>query len=501
MQIRGLNPDVGGNGDKRVFELHYKQLMPLGLDDVSLTLTIRPEESFGGLALNDREAVENLVASMSGINLATDQSLGEFEIGRNDANEYVLRGPAGRARNRFADLDELGGILDAHRRLRQIASLNGNDPDRLPDYRTLEVRLRPFRQQVPCADGIWDPAPKGEVQDIPLCHAWYVEVENLNSSIPLHLAALVLSSDGSSFAIPGSAQAALGVTAFDQDHQVLGAGPPVRVVEQVMAIGSTEPLDLNAILAGSAGAPDGSFWTISTQSYRVVANSSFLARDELSQREYTIKNFDIRPYLPDDDASILSRFLRKADSMARSSALDGYDYKQHGWDKANDQENLAEGIDCSRAIWFAFTRAGLPYNDDDDYLATAEMVSTDSAMKDEFDVCPLNEDHQIGDILVYRSESEGDGHVVAVIDPDERIAWGSHGWDGNVKKKLALEPDTGVEYQKIRIKQDWQRWDRSDMELKQCWRYRRLDQELLDGRGSSGSQALAVTCTESDCEL
>ena len=122
-------------------------------------------------------------------------------------------------------------------------------------------------------------------------------------------------------------------------------------------------------------------------------------------------------------------------------------------------------------------------------------------MSDQFDACPLDEDYLIGDILVYRSSERGDGHVVAVIDTEKRVAWGSHGWDGNVKAGLALEPDTGVEYQKIRVKQDWQRWDRSDMTLRNCWRYRRFSEERAAGRADAGSRILSVNCSESECRL
>jgi cell wall-associated NlpC family hydrolase len=143
--------------------------------------------------------------------------------------------------------------------------------------------------------------------------------------------------------------------------------------------------------------------------------------------------------------------------LAWAAGEDGFGYKQHAWGRPTDDENLQLGIDCSRSIWFAFTRAGLPYNRDDRYLTAAMMVSDNTLMTDEFESCSVDPNLQIGDILVYRDDTRGDGHVVMVIDPEKRIGWGSHGWDGNAKV-LPVEPEKGVEYQKIKFKSDWERW-------------------------------------------
>jgi hypothetical protein len=246
-------------------------------------------------------------------------------------------------------------------------------------------------------------------------------------------------------------------------------------------------------------------WTMTSIGVRVEANQRFLQPRSPSSpiltREYTLKHFDIRPYLPDDSSTALSAVLHKADSLANASVTDGYGYKQHDWSGPTDEANLKLGIDCSRAIWFAFTRSGLPYNRSDRYLTTSSMVGKDSWMADQFDQCPVDEDFKLGDVLVYRSDDprRGDGHVVMVIDAKKRIAWGSHGWDGNGLTP-GVEPDTGVEYQLIKYKADWARWDRKDMSLKGCWRYRRFEAEAATGRGLPGMKALqATSCDESSC--
>jgi hypothetical protein len=240
-------------------------------------------------------------------------------------------------------------------------------------------------------------------------------------------------------------------------------------------------------------------------SFRVEANSRFLEPTpstplSASSREYTLKRFDIRPYLPDDPSTALARVLRTADALAKASPSDGYGYKQHDWSGSSDAANLKTGIDCSRAIWYAFTRSGLRYNREDRYLDTSLMVSGQSWMSDEFEQCAIDGDYALGDVLVYRSNDpqRGDGHVVLVVDAQKRIAWGSQGWDGNGRTP-GVEPDTGVEYQLIKYKQDWARWDRSDMALKMCWRNRAFAADARTGRGLPGASALESSCDERVC--
>jgi hypothetical protein len=155
---------------------------------------------------------------------------------------------------------------------------------------------------------------------------------------------------------------------------------------------------------------------------------------------------------------------------------------------ATDEANLEKGIVCSRAIWFIFTRAGIPYNSENRYLSTAMMTDSDSMMSQEFERCD-SERFRIGDILVYRDDERErpNGHVVMVIDPGKRIAWGSHGWDGNEGKR-------GVEYQLIKHKKDWRRWDRKTMYRKACWRHRLFSVQAETSRGLPGISALKSAC-------
>src|SRR5690606_24421835 len=260
-------------------------------------------------------------------------------------------------------------------------------------------------------------------------------------------------------------------TVFNASGETFRGTPPLDTRDQILVFGTQErnPVAWHLLTqtAASRGAPQAgagtlhraldrylrpgargaapvqesrpTTWTMSAIGVRVEANSRFLqpavsGTRVVNPREYTLKQFDIRPYLPDDPNSALGAVLRTADSLARASAEDGYGYAQHAWSEASDEANLQVGIDCSRAIWFAFTRSGLPYNRDNRYLPTSMMVGADSLMSDEFEQCPADDGFQLGDILVYRSDSDdperrNTGHTVMVIDPEKRIAWGSHGWD------------------------------------------------------------------------
>jgi hypothetical protein len=186
--------------------------------------------------------------------------------------------------------------------------------------------------------------------------------------------------------------------------------------------------------------------------------------------------------------------LTAADTLARKSIKDGVPYKQHPWSKPTDAENLKDGIDCSRSIWFAFTRSGQPYNQGSAYLTTAGMVGSASRMSQEFESCSNDPELRLGDVVVYRDDARGTGHVVMVIDPLKRIGWGSHGWDGNVTEGGIA--DTGVEYQLIKYKKDWERWDRPAMQRKACWRYKKFAAEAASPHGQPGLKALADVCNQ-----
>jgi uncharacterized caspase-like protein len=512
---------------------------------ITIKVRMRPSREAGGIPDERAKKLRDLIGGDSEAQMLVEltEGPGDFELSVGADKRLVLKGPENRPRNTYQSDSQVPQSLWQHARQRALLHLRGEGGQDFRDNETLLVSLKPApaAKQNKCSQkGIWEQAEPNSQQVIPLCYAWNVQVTRTDDSpIPLLIGALILSTDGSIYALPRDdrkvrLQAGESYRFNARGETFLGT-PPLDVQDRIIVFGTHEKNPVSwslftetAATRGTRGpGPSGlhraldrylkpgtrgigqvdeavveeSTWTMSTVTMRVEANPRFLdapvtATQPIKMREYTIADFDIRPYLPDDENTALYKVLQKADWLARAAGEDGFGYKQHAWDKPTDEENLRLGIDCSRSIWFAFTRADLPYNQDDRYLTTAMMVSDDTLMADEFDSCSDDPNLQIGDILVYRDDTRGDGHVVMVIDPEKRIGWGSHGWDGN-PRILPVEPDKGVEYQKIKFKSDWERWDRKTMTKKACWRYRAFVEETQSARGLPGLKALENICVAS----
>lgn len=508
---------------------------------LKISVRLRPASEPGGLpedkAASVRSAVENNQEAKMLVELTPDA--GDFELSLAGDGRLVLRGPENQIRNTFAD-DAMAAVAEnlwQHARQRALLNLHGEGGSDFTDNQTLQVQLVPAPRQNPCADGSWEQTEPNQEQIVPLCHEWNIKVtyQQVNNSPPnLLIGAAVLSTDGSIYGLPTDGrkvrlQSGESVT-FNARRETFRGAPPLDVQDHVLVFGTQEtnpvPWHLLTTTARQRGmvtrgkptsalyraldrylrpgargveeveAVEETTWTRSSLTLRVRANPGFLEPQDRSaqpiKREYTIPQFDIRPYLPDDTDSALRKVLEVAHWLATASVEDGIPYKQHAWDRSTDQQNLEEGIDCSRAIWFAFSRAGLPYNEENEYLYTGRMVGSNSEMIEEFESCSDDPELKLGDVLVYRDKTRDAGHTVMVIDPEKRIAWGSHGWDGN--PRFGLPADTGVEYQKIKYKQDWERWDRSTMKRQACWRHRSFIQERMAGRGEPGVRTLEDAC-------
>ncbi len=507
-----------------------------------IKVRIRPSGETDGIPQDRADRLKELIRQNPETEMLVEltKGAGDFELSLGTDNRLVLRGPENRSRNIYTEDEQVPRSLWQHARQRAILHLRGEGGRDFRDNETLLVSLKPApdSKQNKCSQkGFWQQAEPNSQQVIPLCYAWNLKVTlSEDSPIPLLIGALILSTDGSIFALPRDErkirlQPGESYT-FDAGGETFLGTPPLDVQDRVIVFGTNEknPVAWSLFtetaatrttrglgLSGLARALDRYLkpetrgigvveepveeeytWTMSTVTMRVEANPGFLetpagTRQPIQIREYTIADFDIRPYLPDDQKTALFQILQKADWLTRAAGEDGFGYKQHAWDSLTDEQNLQLGIDCSRAIWFAFTRAGLTYNRNDIYLTTAMMTGKDNLMQDEFESCSDDPRLQTGDILVYRDDNRGDGHVIMVIDPERRIGWGSHGWDGN-PGILPIEPDTGVEYQKIKFKPDWERWDRKTMTKKACWRYRSFIEETLNTRGTRGLTALENIC-------
>ncbi len=511
-------------------------------EHLKISVRIRPE-SEGGLIDRDRAArlhaaVESHPEASMLITLS--EQTGDFEIDGDREGRLVIVDENNQVRNSIEpgpnEAAALAHNLWLHARQKAFLLMTGAGGGSYRDNETLRISLVPEVVQPDCADGLWLPGEANGLQIVPLCHEWHIRVDWPDASLAgksrgkLLLGGLLLSSDGSIIPFPTNGELvrieAGGHVEFDED--VFMGCAPLDSDDTILVFGTPEDQPVNwSLLAQeartrSAGYDPGSEsslfrsldsylqpgtrgsrpvrqrkdapWTMSMTVSRVEANSRFLVTDgegpPTDRREYTISRFDIRPYLPDDANSALGRILERARFLTEYSESrdDGVPYKQHAWSKGSDEENLGVGIDCSRAIWFAFTRAGLPYNKTGDrYLPTAHMVGENSPMADH--CVPCGDELKIGDILVYRDATRGDGHTVMVIDPVKRISWGSHGWDGNHK-------DTGVEFQRIKVKKDWQRWDRRTMMQAACWRHESLIAEAGRPALRRGHRAMADHC---DC--
>lgn len=506
---------------------------------LKISVRLRPANEPGGLSADTAAAIRTAVEEHSEARMLVEltEGPGDFELSLTHGGRLVLRGPENQIRNTFAQ-DALSTAVEnlwQHARQQALLHLHGEGGADYTDNRTLQTQLVPAPRQSPCADGVWDQAQPNQEQIIPLCHAWNVQVTlSQDSPTNLLIGGAVLSTDGSIFGFPADGRAVRlkpGETVkFNARLETFVAAPPLDVRDHVLVFGTQEtnpvPWHLLTTTAQQRGlrtrgepasalyraldrylqpgvrgqirpeTVEDTTWTLSSLSMRVHANPGFLEPQDRSgqptRREYTIPQFDIRPYLPDDTDSALRKVLEVAHWLATTAVEDGIPYKQHAWNRPTDEQNLEIGIDCSRAIWFAFTRAGFPYNQENEYLYTGRMVGSNSEMSEEFESCSDDPELKLGDVLVYRDKTRDVGHTVMVIDPERRIAWGSHGWDGN--PRIGLPADTGVEYQKIKYKQDWERWDRSTMKRQACWRHRSFIEERMAGRGEPGVRALEDAC-------
>jgi hypothetical protein len=398
--------------------------------------------------------------------------------------------------------------------------------------------------------GYWDPEKNGpgtHALEIPLCHSWVVKAKvSADSPVPLYVGGLILSGDGSIIGFPGGA-------GVDEPSYVLVkpgdtytfkmrllATPPINIPDYILVFGNREANKVEwsrmSETAATRGVSQGQVekattWTSTTLTSKVLANSLIAMSADPSgtkAREYTVQKYDIREQLPESRKSALYKLLMKTDELTNHFAgnADGPRYNQDTegrWYKLSDQENLAKGIDCSRAIWYAFTRVGLQYAkaggpknakqpefwSKGAYLSTEQMIDAESLrldqialrgpvkpspMRDQFQSCRSESQLRQGDVLVYRrlkGDPRADGHVVMVIDPNKNIAWGSHAWDGAAPK--GSPTDTGVEYQWIKsikkgLDRKWDAWDKANMVQVDCWRHKQIakewDESLLNRAGT-----------------
>lgn len=547
------------------------QLDSVGFASLRLSFRIRPENVPDGVSTSRANAIRKTIEATPRlkplVQLVSHDA--QLELGTNAQGQLQLQSMDGIIRNTFTssastESTDVARALWGHA-LRQallqtkvgLASKSRATEDVQSD---LSIQVRPASSQDACLKDTW-----GVVEDtlgtaMPLCYRWQVEV-SLAATAPkaLLVGGLVLSSDGGLFPLPQDGmQVRVEPGSSYVFPSIFRARLPLELQDDIILFGteqdqqldwqnlssletqgsrglSTLPGPLSHLFSeGERGQTlDGQennisrYWTFQQKSVRVLANLGFEAsrrtkdREGMAQppphkegtREITLPGFDIRPYLPDNRDTALYKVLMMAYDLAHRNADDGVAYAQHDWSLGSDEANLSKGIDCSRAVWFAFTRSGLAYNHSNTYLSTAQMVNPNSLMREKFERCDTDGggslgDLRLGDLLVYRDDTRGVGHVVMVIDPRRRYAWGSHGWDGNVFNRnrqtgsvgAFSKGDRGVEFQAINERLDMERWDRSTVKRVACWRYRQFSEEAKTAGGRPGVEALRRACNPEDCK-
>ncbi len=214
-----------------------------------LRVTLRAPTEQGGIttekadlisaSLNQNQDARNMVK------LAGDN--GVFEISYED-DQYVVRGPENRVRNRFTKTDSVIENLRLHALQRTLSTLRGEGGSLFADQDTLQVQLVPADRQDPCAQRTnWQQAPLNAIiaQDIPLCYKWNVKVKlSEKSPVRLLVGGLILSTDGSIFGFPADGTAIpLGPgeeIVFAARGETFVASEPVNIEDQIVVFGTQE---------------------------------------------------------------------------------------------------------------------------------------------------------------------------------------------------------------------------------------------------------------------
>ena len=545
-----------------------------GRDAVRLPLRLRAQGPGALSPERRREVLSSLEADNALIpllNFALDTQA--FEITASADGHLQLRGPEGRVRITF-DADDLKSQLASlHARLEDFAvqrgllQLQGEGGGSLTSNHSLEVQLvpvAPSTERKDCAAFEWTQEPPNQTQVVPICHQWAVKVRLADDADvdSMLVGGAILYNDGAIWGFPSDGrQQAIKPgqeVVFTDDAQQ--ATLPYGSVEWVLvaATNEKEHLDWASLTRNTRGAPSAAApvgplghalehylnktrggrrapdaspntWTTTVLPFRTELVPDFRAiatQTAPSTREYTIPTFDLRPYRPANRETALARVLDQVQYLTYEASPTGVSYCQHRWEGKSDLENLTQpqprlhgegtctGIDCSRSVWFVFTRANVGYPG---FLTTWGLEAGSEPMAEYFNDCTLTPP-RLGDLLVYvgkNRDGEERRHVVMVIDPDKFVAWGSHGWDGSTATGNPLRQETparltplasgpaplnrvGVAFQMTKEGRDWSAWDWKDVKKVACWRHKEFATEF--DRGLWETEEPGTPCDPNTCK-
>ncbi|MDJ0891581.1 MAG: caspase family protein [Gammaproteobacteria bacterium] len=214
---------------------------------VTLSVRLRPANETGGIPKAQAERLRVDVETDPEANLlvAVTEGAGDFELSVGLDGRLQLRGPQDRVRNTYASERRVVRSLWQHARQRALLQLRGEGGADFTDNETLLVSLVLAPKQKKCATGVWQQSAPNLEQEIPLCHAWNVQVSLADEApVPLLIGALILSTDGSVFALPADSRKVRlqpGETVlFSARRETFEGAPPLDVQDRVLVFGTQE---------------------------------------------------------------------------------------------------------------------------------------------------------------------------------------------------------------------------------------------------------------------
>jgi hypothetical protein len=217
---------------------------------IKIKVRIRPSGKTDGIPQDRADELRKLIENNSeaGMLVELTEGAGDFELSVGPDNLLILQGPENRPRNTYASDDQVPKSLWQHARQRALLHLRGEGGRDFRDNETLRVMLKPApdARQPKCSQNVvWQQAEPNSQQVIPLCYAWNVQVTLSDEApIPLLIGALILSTDGTTFALPRDdrkirLQPGESYT-FDAGGETFVGTPPLDVQDRVIVFGTNE---------------------------------------------------------------------------------------------------------------------------------------------------------------------------------------------------------------------------------------------------------------------
>jgi hypothetical protein len=171
----------------------------------------------------------------------------EFEIGLDKKGLLQISGPNGVVRFSFGTAappaDSVGQVLWLFGLQRQLLTLQGEPGDHFVNNETLRTTIIPVGTAAGCSDVSMDPVSLEEIQTVPICMEWRLEVAMAPSTEGrLRVGAVLLASDGSIYSFTG-VSGQYPILSAEQKitfRRVFVTRPPGGVLEHILVFGTPE---------------------------------------------------------------------------------------------------------------------------------------------------------------------------------------------------------------------------------------------------------------------